>query len=259
MERFMEKWLEPEIPCKAIYLPRMYLKKSECPTRMEQAKEAAKQLIRQTAEFLPGSRIGLLFSGSLCTQQTAGNSQNQAYSPFLKEISDFGNEFGEGYCYAEALSKVQEMIEELQVLAESCSLITITAGEAGSEKKEDPSGSYSGGSIYASSERTGSKESCVLFDGQRQERRKRLVSPVFGAVGKPLPGVLSGQLLEEMDRLFPVILQNSTTVSVVQALDPRFQLTEKEYARLSQEEVSVIEKENGETLIALGGRTSLQQ
>ncbi len=72
---------------------------------------------------------------------------------------------------------------------------------------------------------------------------------MFGAVGKPLPGVLSGQLLEEMDRLFRHIA-DSTTVSVVQALDPRFQLTEKEYARLSQEEVSVIEKENGETLIS---------
>lgn len=58
-----------------------------------------------------------------------------------------------------------------------------------------------------------------------------------------------GSFWKRMDRLFRHIA-DSTTVSVVQALDPRFQLTEKEYARLSQEEVSVIEKENGETLIA---------
>ena len=69
-------------------------------------------------------------------------------------------------------------------------------------------------------------KSHVLFDGQRQERRKRLVSLCSAPLENHYRECFQGQLLEEMDRLFRHIA-DSTTVSVVQALDPRFQLTEK--------------------------------
>jgi len=223
--------------------------KSECPTRMEQAKEAAKQLIRQTAEFLPGSRIGLLFFGKSLYSANSRELTESGVQSLLKEISDFGNEFGEGYCYAEALSKVQEMIEELQITGQNpCSLITITAGEAGSEKKEDPSGVTAAAASMQVLREQGVK-SHVLLMGSGKSAESDWSALCSAPLENHYRECFQGQLLEEMDRLFRHIA-DSTTVSVVQALDTRFQLTEKEYARLSQEEVSVIEKENGETLIA---------